>query len=221
MGRPFTHAIHPLTNHHHHHHHTRHPPTHQPPPPPPLTPSTHSPTTTTTTTHAIHHHHLPPQPLLITANTQPTTRTTTTKTNTTTSTPLTTTTTHHSPTTNHQPPNHPTTNHQPSTITPTIQLQVGNQFHRRGAVKKFRGRLNLRVRLEKSGVNQTLVVDLEDARDLLTARDDGETSPFVKMFLSVDAKKEKKKVKELKPQKTAVHDDTRNPIFKEGCVCLS
>jgi hypothetical protein len=93
--------------------------------------------------------------------------------------------------------------------------KVGNQFNRRGAVKKFRGRLNLNLRLEKCGVNQSLVVDLEVARDLLTAKNNGCTSPFIKMFLSAGDKK-RKKVKELKVQKTGVHEDTRNPIFKEG-----
>mmetsp|Transcript_30723 Transcript_30723/g.92115 ORF Transcript_30723/g.92115 Transcript_30723/m.92115 type:complete len:781 (+) Transcript_30723:192-2534(+) len=94
--------------------------------------------------------------------------------------------------------------------------KVGNQFNRRGAVKKFRGRLHISLRLEKCGINQSLVVDLEDARDLLTAKNNGITSPFVKMFLSSGDIARKRKVKELKVQKTAVHENTRNPIFKEG-----
>lgn len=94
--------------------------------------------------------------------------------------------------------------------------KVGNQFNRRGAVKKFRGRLNLNIRLEKCGVNQSLVIDLEDARDLLTAKNNGCTSPYIKMFMSVGDPRKKKKIKELKVQKTRVHEDTRNPIFKEG-----
>lgn len=89
--------------------------------------------------------------------------------------------------------------------------KLGVNFNRRGAVKKYRGRLNVAIRFEKSGANHALVVDLEDARDLLPTKNTGDMSPFAKLFLSVEGSK-----KEMKVNKTSVHDDTRNPIFREG-----
>eukprot|EP00041_Stephanoeca_diplocostata_P027565 m.760612 g.760612 ORF g.760612 m.760612 type:complete len:786 (+) comp23200_c2_seq1:185-2542(+) len=89
--------------------------------------------------------------------------------------------------------------------------KLGVNLNRRGAVKKYRGRLNIAIRFEKSGANHALVVDLEDARDLLPTKNTGDMSPFAKMFLSVEGSK-----KEIKVNKTSVHDDTRNPIFREG-----
>jgi len=95
-----------------------------------------------------------------------------------------------------------------------LGLTLGqSNIARRGAVncKKYRGRMKVKLRLEKSGKSLSLVCDLEDCRDLLPTKRTGAMDPFIKLFIAPDGTK-----KETQVQKTSVHKDTKNPIFNEG-----
>jgi serine/threonine protein kinase len=103
-------------------------------------------------------------------------------------------------------------NKRPSGYKARRKSQGGiGRVDRQGGLRKARGRLNLDVRLEKSGDTETVVVELKSATELSTNKYGAAPNVYIKCFLMLDCSE-----KPVQMKRTTTHKGTSGPQFDEG-----